>query len=311
MCRQLLLPASLATILLFTLLTIPAHAEASELEQHLRDQYQGKTFLLRGFYSGDHLRYDAAGTLMDGATSGDWTADGFVQVSSIQVSHERMTIHAKRLFLVAGAPAGFQFRAAPAPKYAKDKSLDSVKIEADLAQHNSSDDQADDTLSKIFLTAKDRLVDLVPDYWKPCIAAGVGGKDEHCAIPPEVLAVPGVLYSPQGDLDPNSMSAGMGGTPAVVLTHVGGGVSYPKVINRQDPEYSDAARQAKFQGVVILKVVVDDSGAPGRIYILKPLGCGLDAQAVRAVQTWKFDPAEKDGKPLAVEVAVEVDFHLY
>jgi TonB family protein len=58
-------------------------------------------------------------------------------------------------------------------------------------------------------------------------------------------------------------------------------------------------------------LIVDKDGLPKNIHILSPLGAGLDAKAVQAVENWKFQPAEKDGQPVAVQIAIEVDFHLY
>jgi TonB family protein len=58
-------------------------------------------------------------------------------------------------------------------------------------------------------------------------------------------------------------------------------------------------------------LVVGEDGKPRDIKVTKPLGKGLDEKAVEAVRSWKFDPARKDGKPVAVQIAVEVDFHLY
>jgi TonB family protein len=56
---------------------------------------------------------------------------------------------------------------------------------------------------------------------------------------------------------------------------------------------------------------VDKDGKPKNIRISRPLGYGLDEKAVQAVSTWRFKPAEKDGIPVNVEIAVEVNFHLY
>ena len=42
-----------------------------------------------------------------------------------------------------------------------------------------------------------------------------------------------------------------------------------------------------------------------------PLGAGLDEKSVEAVSTWKFDPAQKDGKAVPLAIKVEVTFHLY
>jgi TonB family protein len=95
------------------------------------------------------------------------------------------------------------------------------------------------------------------------------------------------------------------------LYKVGGDVSAPKVISQPDPFYSEAARQAKLQGVVVLKIVVDSNGKTKNIKVLRSLGGGLDEEAIEAVKRWKFVPAKKNGVPVVVMVTVEVAFHLY
>jgi periplasmic protein TonB len=60
-----------------------------------------------------------------------------------------------------------------------------------------------------------------------------------------------------------------------------------------------------------MSLIVDKTGQPRNIYIVRPLGLGLDQKAVETISTWQFDPARKDGEPVDVEIAVEVDFHLY
>jgi TonB family protein len=92
---------------------------------------------------------------------------------------------------------------------------------------------------------------------------------------------------------------------------IGHGVTPPRPIHAPDPEFSEKARRAHFQGTCVLLMVVDQDGKPRDIRVTKPLGKGLDEKAVEAVRSWRFDPARKDGKPVAVEIAVEVDFHLY
>jgi periplasmic protein TonB len=95
------------------------------------------------------------------------------------------------------------------------------------------------------------------------------------------------------------------------LFHIGNGVSQPKPIYTPDPEFSEEARKAKYQGVVSLYVIV---GVDGRIHnprVLRSLGMGLDEKALESVRTWKFEPAKKDGRPVPVEMSVEVTFNLY
>jgi TonB family protein len=92
---------------------------------------------------------------------------------------------------------------------------------------------------------------------------------------------------------------------------VGGGVSAPRAVYAPDPEYSEEARKAKFQGVCVLWLVVGPDGRPRDIRVARTLGLGLDEKAIEAVKNWKFEPALKDGKPVAVQINVEVSFRLY
>jgi TonB family protein len=88
-------------------------------------------------------------------------------------------------------------------------------------------------------------------------------------------------------------------------------VSAPRIISDPEPEYSEEARKAKYQGVCVLWLVVGPDGRPRDIRVARSLGLGLDEKAIEAVKNWKFEPALKDGKPVAVQINVEVNFHLY
>jgi periplasmic protein TonB len=103
---------------------------------------------------------------------------------------------------------------------------------------------------------------------------------------------------------------GSGGGMGGGAYRIGGGVSPPHIIFKVEPEYSEEARKAKFQGTVLLYVVVDEKGNPRDIKILRPLGLGLDQKAVEAVEKWKFSPGQKDGKPVPVQAQIEVNFRL-
>jgi protein TonB len=104
---------------------------------------------------------------------------------------------------------------------------------------------------------------------------------------------------------------GEGGGTGGGIFHVGGGVSPPRVIYQVDPEFSEEARKAKYQGTCTLMLVVDANGHPTNIRVASSLGMGLDEKAIEAVKNWRFEPSMKDGHPVRVEIAVEVEFHLY
>ena len=89
------------------------------------------------------------------------------------------------------------------------------------------------------------------------------------------------------------------------------GVSVPEAIYSPEPSFSEEARKAKFQGVVLLLVVVGKDGRPSNIRVGQSLGMGLDEKAMEAVKSWRFRPAALNGQPVATQIAVQVDFHLY
>jgi TonB family protein len=103
---------------------------------------------------------------------------------------------------------------------------------------------------------------------------------------------------------------GEGGGAGGGVFRIGGGVSAPVAIYKVEPEYSEEARKAKFQGTVVLSIVIDEKGLPTNFKVVRPLGLGLDEKAIEAVQKWRFLPGKKDGHAVAVLATVEVNFRL-
>lgn len=108
----------------------------------------------------------------------------------------------------------------------------------------------------------------------------------------------------------SGIGVGTGGSFGSGVYRIGGGVSSPSIIHKVEPEYSEEARKAKWQGTVQLSVIVDEFGHPRDIKVAQSLGLGLDQKAIEAVQKWVFKPGMKDGKPVAVFATIQVTFHL-
>lgn len=85
----------------------------------------------------------------------------------------------------------------------------------------------------------------------------------------------------------------------------------PKATYTPEPEFSEEARHAGFQGVVVMKVVVSKTGNIVRIKLERALGKGLDENAMEELKSWRFEPANRNGQPVAVEMNIEVSFNLY
>jgi TonB family protein len=91
---------------------------------------------------------------------------------------------------------------------------------------------------------------------------------------------------------------------------IGGDVTVPVLLSKVEPEYSQDARAAKYQGTVLMYVEIGTDGAAHNIRISRGLGLGLDEKAIQAVTQWKFKPSTKDGQPVTVRANIEVNFRL-
>jgi periplasmic protein TonB len=90
----------------------------------------------------------------------------------------------------------------------------------------------------------------------------------------------------------------------------GGGMTAPTLIYRIDPEYSEEARKARFQGTVVLETLIRKDGFVDLIHVVRSLGFGLDQNAIDAVRKWRFRPGMKNGAPVDVPLRIEVSFNL-
>jgi TonB family protein len=102
----------------------------------------------------------------------------------------------------------------------------------------------------------------------------------------------------------------------VKRTYVGTGDSVradypPKVTRRGEVEYSEEARKKRINGAVLISLLVTEEGLPAEVHVVRGMGYGLDEKAMEAVRQYRFQPAMKDGKPIAQHISIEVNFQLY
>ena len=99
--------------------------------------------------------------------------------------------------------------------------------------------------------------------------------------------------------------------PDTAIQKVGGGVSASRLTYGPDPEYSERARKVGYEGTCVLWLIVDTNGKPKDVKVVRSLGMGLDEKAIDTVRSWRFTPARKQGKPVAVQINVEINFRLF
>jgi len=137
-------------------------------------------------------------------------------------------------------------------------------------------------------------VNSAPDFWQPQLAKQLGVQ----------LPKPAVARDDGGTREQVAREK---------VFHPGdmvGGkkVSPPAALYQPEPSFSDAARSRRLQGTVGLNVTIDATGKVTDIKIVRPLGMGLDEQAVATIRTWRFTPAKVDGQPVATLLYIETNF---
>ena len=107
------------------------------------------------------------------------------------------------------------------------------------------------------------------------------------------------------------MLAGTGSAadPDEEVFRIGGDVAPPTLVHRVDPVRPNGANAGRADGTVVMALVVSSKGIPHDIQIRESLEKDLDQSAIDAVQQWRFEPAKKKDKPVAVRVTVEIRFH--
>jgi protein TonB len=148
------------------------------------------------------------------------------------------------------------------------------------------------------------LLPALPDPPVP----GVGG---------ERTAFPDPFGGPVGD--PLGPPGGSGEVPGAIPEPdssgeeplvPGGDVRAPVLVERIEPDYPEAARKARIEGVVILQAVIGPTGAIEELRVLKSLFPALDGSALSAVRRWRYLPATLNGRAVRVLLTVTVDYRL-
>lgn len=128
-------------------------------------------------------------------------------------------------------------------------------------------------------------------------------------------AIPSVVLESLQPIEPPqpSQNSGVRRTPegSVYRVSEGTGVVGPVAIYQVDPEFSEPARQANEGGTVVVRLVVGTDGVPRNLWVQCGASPDLNENAVNAVNQWRFKPGTKDGQPVMVEIAVEVEFKTY
>jgi len=265
-------------------------AEDSALEGQLKAEYANKILTLRHFYTGDHLTFHSDGSLQGDAAIGPWTVAGQIAVQEIRVRDKRLIIQGRRVYRIFDSQQKPQDELNTIDNYQGavraelEKNLLGLNVEIDVELPGKRSDRASITsaMRSVFLADGESMMGVVPEYWQAYFAK-LEGRPAIVSHSVEPLYV----FRPGNQMIP------------------------PKPISNPEPEFSPEASKMKYEGTELVKLVIDERGATRDLQVNRPLGLGLDEMAIAAIRTWTFEPARKDGQPVAVSVVVEVTFRLY
>lgn len=246
-----------------------------DIQNQINSQYKNKTLLLRNFYAGNDLKYDQNGVLQDSVKAGPWSLAA-VELKTLNLTEHGVEISADRL--------GTLYQAG---KVRLIKTGD-VKIRVSGPDLRTDKNAVDSIFAKIFVDPDHEQLDaLVPEIWKYYL----DGSDLQSRLTAWRASFQKTAVQP--------MSAENSAPKKI---------SPPRAIDDPDPKYTREAKSHSIQGRSLLTTVIDAAGNPTQIAILDPLGMGLDEEAVSALQRWRFQPAMLNGKGIAVEIRVAIEF---
>jgi len=269
-----------AAVLLLILARLPVSAQTDAQKAFadaLGKSLKKNIVTLRSFDERNELSFDAAGNPQGTSKLGTWIFDSKIEVSGVRMKPDHLEIEGKRLWVASGAKDKWKYI----------RSGDRARVRIEIAP-NEEPQKIQAAINRVFVPATESMANLVPEEWK-----GFFRGEQH--------------QKPAEDLCKGCSEV----IDGVTVYRVGGGVTPPRAIHAPDPAYDDRARQSKYQGTVVLWAIVTPEGRLEKVAIQRALGLGLDEKAVEAVRTWTFEPATKNGVPVASQINIEVTFRLY
>jgi TonB family protein len=286
---------ALFVALLFAVSSSSAQTSAADLAKSLESELKGKVYMLRGFPIEGTIAFDANFEPATVAYSGSWTTAG-MQVDGIEAHGNDIVISGRRY----GFALDKKTKTLVQQKLKQGKGVEGdtqIRLTILGPLSDAPDGFVHKVKDKIFVIDTKEMPHLVPSYWRKYFTDSLKPKSES--------SMTDAKQSAGTDEPEKKTSDGM------AIYHVGKTVKPPRPVYSPDPDYSEPARASKFQGVSILAAVILPTGKVGEISIVRPVGLGLDENAVEAIKTWRFQPAMRGNEPVAVAVNIEVQFNLY
>jgi len=282
---------------------------SNDLEKAISTQFKDKTLILLHPLDKESLRFNTDGTLISGGSPGPWTLYGAIRISKVKLKSDQLRLEGQRVFFPFKSSRPVPFEFSLLKDHGDPPCRPFVKVEIKLNQPLNSFAQAQAILGKVFALNKQDFLDSMPEFWRSYIAKNLDF-DPAQAGALQYTGTNSIHAGKSADANAKTSSQAENQLDQAIF-HVGKDVKAPKAMSTPEPEFSQAARYEKYQGVVVVSIVVDKDGSVANVNILRPLGLGLDEQAANQIKTWRFIPGTHNNQPVAIEMNIEVSFNLY
>jgi TonB family protein len=303
------------TILLLSIIATSTTFWAQDAEASLK-QFEGKILILRHPLQSDSQRYDADGKVLKGGKDGSWTVLGGVLIDRVTLAPDKLRLEGRRIFFLFPKQkltlVEFTWR-----KHHTDAPFSpSMKVEIIRDKPIDSAEQALTVLNRVFALKTEDVLESLPDFWRAYMADhhfsydASQKKEAEYRWREEVENKNKPAQDAHPDLTKDSKNENSH-ERVVYPIDPGSEVKAPKPKFTPEPAFSEIAKYEDYQGIVVVNVIIGTDGKVHRFRLVRPLGMGLDEIAQSTLQTWRFQPATRNGQPVAVEMNIEIAFDLF
>lgn len=303
------------TILLLSILAANATSWAQDAEATLK-QFEGKILILRHPLESGSQRYDSEGKVLKDGKEGSWAIFSGVLIDHVTLAPDKLRLEGQRIFFLFPKQKLTLFEFKRRKAFKGPPFSPSVNVEVILDKPIDSAEQGLTVLGRIFALKTEDFLESLPDFWRAYLLdhhfnydasqkkeAEYRWSEEVPKASKPIQNVPSESTKDPKHEDSHEL--------ATYPIGPGSGVKAPKPKYTPEPDYSEIAKYEEYQGIVVVNVIVGTDGNVHHVRLLRPLGMGLDENAQSTVQTWRFQPAIRNGQPVAVEMNIEIAFNLY
>lgn len=260
------------------LCALPISLMAQSSEADLQTRLINKPLYLRGLWQNDKLHLDAAGKLRGKSGVLSFTLSG-IEITKVDLKPKLLVLEGRRM--------GLEFNKSVPQRVVLQARNSHGDEQIQIEIEAPSDGDYTSTLDAIFTDDLASFIPSLPAAWQ-------NFANKH------------LLH----DSPPSDPRTEQPATPPGVR-RIGGGVHPPRLLNDPEPTSNGYARATRISGISTIFVVIDEKGKPSQLSIVRPLGVGLDEDALLAVQQYNFEPSMMGGKPVPVEMDIEVNFTIF